>query len=82
MKATHVISFILVVVGALNWGIVGIGEWAGAGLSWNVVNWLLGSWPSVEALVYVLVGIAAIILLCTHKGHCKMCEAGAGAPKM
>ena len=81
MKATHVISFILVVVGALNWGLVGVGEWSGAGLNWNLVNWIFGSWPAVEALVYVLVGVAALVLVFTHKRDCKACESAA-APKM
>ena len=82
MKATHVISFILVAVGALNWGLVGIGEWAGAGLSWNLVNWIFGSWPVVEALVYVLVGVAALVLVFTHKKHCKACESVPATPNM
>lgn len=39
----------LVIIGALNWGLVGL-------FNVNLVNWLLGSWPTVEKLVYVLVG--------------------------
>ena len=65
MKATHKISFILLIIGGLNWGLVGLGDWFGG--NWNVVNLLLGAWPTVEALVYVLVGISAIVLLLTHK---------------
>ncbi len=79
MRATHKISFILLVVGGLNWGLVGLGSWFGG--NWNVVNLLLGSWPSIEALVYVLVGISAIVLLFTHKKSCKECDSSS-APKM
>jgi uncharacterized membrane protein YuzA (DUF378 family) len=79
MKATHVTSFILVVIGALNWGIVGLGYWFGAGWSWNVVNMILGSWPGVESVVYVLVGLAGLVLLFTHKKDCKGCQAPAQA---
>lgn len=55
------IAFILVIVGALNWGLVGLGSFMGS--NFNVVNLLLGSWPQVEAVVYILVGVAAIYKL-------------------
>jgi len=79
MKATHKISFILLVIGGLNWGLVGLGDWFGG--NWNVVNLLLGSWSGVEALVYVLVGVSAVVLLFTHKRDCKCCDSSS-APKM
>lgn len=41
----------LVVVGAVNWGLVGL-------LDYNLVDSLLGSWPGVVKVVYVLVGAA------------------------
>jgi len=43
----------LVIIGALNWGLVGL-------LNVNLVNWLLGSWPTVERIVYILVGLAGV----------------------
>lgn len=49
----------LLVVGGLNWGLVGVGYLMGS--NWNVVNMLLGSWPMVEAVVYILVGLAALL---------------------
>lgn len=82
MKALHIISFILVAIGGLNWGLVGIGEFAG-GSNWNVINLVLGSWPSVEWIVYILVGLAAIYLIVTHTRDCKTCSAksmGGGMP--
>ncbi|MDO8408368.1 MAG: DUF378 domain-containing protein [bacterium] len=74
MKGLHTLSFILVVIGGLNWGLVGLGGFLGS--DWNVVRMILGSWPSVEWLVYLLVGIGAIILVSTHKRDCKMCSVG------
>ena len=68
MKAVHMIAFILTIVGALNWGLVG-------GLNFNLVSYLLGSWPVVANTIYVLVGISAIILIATHKQDCKHCDA-------
>lgn len=49
---------LLIIIGGLNWGLVGIGGFAGSNL--NVVNLLLGSMPQVEWVVYILVGIAAL----------------------
>ncbi len=65
MKGLHVVTFILLVVGGLNWGLVGLG-----GESWNVVA-LLGD--GVARLVYVLVGLAAVVEIVSHKKCCKAC---------
>lgn len=56
------IACILVTVGALNWGLVGLG-WLSGGADWNVVHMLLGSWMQVEAVVYVLVGLSGVYKL-------------------
>ena len=69
MKVLHIIAFILVVVGGLNWGLVGLGNW-------NVVNMILGSMPVVERVVYVLVGLSTLLILLTHKGSCRVCSNG------
>jgi uncharacterized membrane protein YuzA (DUF378 family) len=66
MKLLHMVTFLLVVVGALNWGLVGL-------FNFNLVTTLVGSWPMVEKLVYVLVGVSAVWLLMTHKKDCKTC---------
>lgn len=62
MKALHKISFVLVIIGGLNWGLVALGTWINSG-NWNVVNLLLGSWPTVENLVYLLVGLGALVII-------------------
>jgi uncharacterized protein len=72
----HTIAWILVIVGALNWGLVGLGMLLSMG-NLNVVNMLLGSWPMVEDLVYVLVGAAAVYELISHKKTCRECSSGA-----
>ncbi len=61
----------LLIVGGLNWGLVGAGMLADSAQSWNVVNMLLGSMPVVEAIVYVLVGLAAIMAI--FGCRCKKC---------
>lgn len=66
-----IIAKVLVIIGGINWGLIGIGLLLGKGGSYNVVGLLLGSLPVVEAIVYVLVGIAAIMMIFTCK--CKKC---------
>lgn len=72
MKSLHGIAFVLVIIGALNWGLIAIGDWMGS--NWNVVNLLLGSWPTVETLVYLLVGLSGVALLFGHKKDCRACN--------
>ncbi len=67
MKWLHIVSFLLVIVGALNWGLVGL-------FNYNLVNTLVGAWPGVEKLVYILVGVSAVYVLVTHKSDCKICS--------
>lgn len=71
--AYSMIAKILVAVGGLNWGLVGLGMLTNSAESWNVVNMLLGDWPVVEAIVYLLVGISAVVLLVGCR--CKKCVA-------
>ncbi|MBI4065671.1 DUF378 domain-containing protein [Candidatus Kaiserbacteria bacterium] len=74
MKSLHGISFILVIIGGLNWGLVALGNFMGS--NWNVVNLILGAWPTVENIVYLLVGLSAISLLVSHKKDCRACGNG------
>ncbi len=68
MKTTvHMAAFVLLVVGGLNWGLMGL-------LNLNLVNMLVGSWPMLEQLVYVLVGASAVYIGVTHKMDCKTCS--------
>ena len=67
MKALHMLAFVLVVVGGLNWGLVGVADF-------NLVNKIFGSWEMIENIVYILVGLSAIYLALTHKNDCKHCE--------
>ncbi len=69
----HKLGFVLIIVGALNWGLVGVGGFVGSDL--NVVHLVLGSWPMVEWLVYVLVGVSAVLEVVGHKKNCKECTA-------
>ena len=71
MKGLHVIGFILLVVGGLNWGIFAL-------TGWEIGSLFGGMDTGISKIVYILVGLAAILELFTHKKGCKEC----GVPKM
>ena len=68
----------LVVIGGLNWGLNGLGMLMHTNL--NVVNLIVGQWPTVEAIVYLLVGIATIAVLIGCK--CEKCKGMTCGPAM
>lgn len=55
------IAGVLTVVGALNWGLIGIGVFLNRDL--NVVRMVVGTVPAAEAIVYILVGLGAVWVL-------------------
>jgi len=81
MKALHMVTFILLIVGGLNWGLVGLGWLIGGGADWNVVTWICSfiGGMSVESIVYILVGLSAVWLAIEHKNTCKHCSGGSSS---
>jgi uncharacterized membrane protein YuzA (DUF378 family) len=73
MKGLHGIAFFLVIIGGLNWGLMAIGYFIGAS-DWNVVNLALGTWPVVENIVYLLVGLSALSVGISHRKECRTCN--------
>jgi uncharacterized membrane protein YuzA (DUF378 family) len=67
MKNLHFVAFSLAVIGALNWGLIGL-------FNYNLVNALLGSLSGLEKLVYILVGASGAVLVAAHKHDCKICS--------
>lgn len=67
MKMLHMVAFLLVVVGAVNWGLVGL-------FNFNLVMAVLGSVPVLERVVYILVGASAVYLAANHMSDCKVCS--------
>ncbi len=67
------LAWILLIVGGLNWGLVGLGMLLG-GANWNLVNLILGGVPVIESLVYLLVGISAVMFVFGKK--CAGCKNG------
>ncbi len=72
MKCCYVkwIAKVLVLVGALNWGLVGF-------FSFNLVEKLLGSWPMAITVTYDVVGVAAVVFIC----HMFFCPCNKGGEK-
>ena len=68
MKNLHMVTFALLVVGGLNWGLLAL-------FNFNLVNTILGAWPTLEKLVYILVGASAVYIAATHMNECKTCAA-------
>lgn len=67
MKALHVVTWILLVIGGLNWLL--------ATINIDLATWFSAPWWAVLVrLVYLLVGISALVQLFTHKKDCKACE--------
>lgn len=57
MVFVNLLSYIIVLVGALNWGLFGI-------FDFNLVGWIFGGARSVGSIiVYILVAIAAVWLI-------------------
>ena len=73
MKVLHYIAFILLVVGGLNWGLVGA-------FNWNLVMAILGT-GMVAKIVYILVGLSAVYIAATHPKDCKCCKPDMGQTK-
>lgn len=53
MNAVDKVAYLLLVVGGLNWGLVGVFEW-------NLVTKLFGVDSGLTRVVYALVGVAAV----------------------
>lgn len=60
----------LVVIGALNWGIVGVAGFFGS--QWDLVSGIFGMDTFLTNLVFILVGLAALIYIFGCK--CKKCK--------
>ena len=60
MKIVNLIALILLVVGGLNWGLVGL-------FNFDLVATLLGAMSVLARVVYTLVGLSAIVVAISGK---------------
>jgi uncharacterized protein len=64
MKTLQTVAFVLLVVGGLNWGLVGL-------FSYDLVSSVLGEGSALTQLVFVLVGVSAVWVGLTQSGKAK-----------
>lgn len=53
MKVIDTIALILIIIGAINWGIIGI-------FNFNLVDTLFGTMSVLSRIIYTLVGISGL----------------------
>lgn len=53
MKAIDIISLILVIIGAINWGLIGL-------FNFDLVAMLFGNMTMLSRIVYVVIGVAGL----------------------
>jgi uncharacterized membrane protein YuzA (DUF378 family) len=66
-KMIHMVTFILLIIGGLNWLVVGI-------FGQDLVMEIFGT-GTLAKVIYILVGLSALYELMTHKSSCTMCKA-------
>ena len=54
MKIIDRIALVLIIIGAINWGLIGL-------LDFNLVAMLTGGMNAISNIIYILVGIAGLI---------------------
>ena len=68
------LTFTLLLVGGLNWLLVGL-------FQWDIGQLFGGQSAVVSRVIYVLVGLSALYEITTHKANCKMCAMMKGGAK-
>lgn len=58
MKTLHWITLVLVIIGAINWGLVGL-------FQFNLVTAIFGDGSALSRIVFIVVGISGIVVAAT-----------------
>lgn len=53
LTTVDVVALVLLVIGGLNWGLVGLANV-------NLIDWIFGSMSMLSRLIYIVVGVAAV----------------------
>lgn len=61
----HCVAWWLLWAGGINWGLVGL-------FDWNLIEVIFGSWGWLVRLIYILVGLSALLLMFDKK--CAKCR--------
>ena len=65
MRALNIIAWIILLIGGLNWLLIGL-------FSWNLVGAMFGALSVLSRIIYCLVGLSAIWLIISpilHRGR-------------
>jgi uncharacterized membrane protein YuzA (DUF378 family) len=63
MRNLHLLTYTLVIIGALNWGLVGL-------FGFDLVATLFGDMTAFSRIVYSLIGISAVVeIILNAQGH-------------
>lgn len=75
MKSLHTLTYILLIIGGLNWLLVGL-------FGWDISQVFGGQAAGISRIIFILVGISAIVEMVSHKARCTDCTAPAPVQKM
>ena len=53
MKIIDKIALVLIIIGAINWGLIGI-------FNFNLVDTILGTMSIISRIIYILVGVSGL----------------------
>lgn len=67
MKIVHIVALVILVLGGLSIGLSAFGI--------SVLDLTFGVGSTAAYISRILIGLAAILFVVTHKGSCKMCTA-------
>ncbi len=62
----HMLTFLLLVVGGLNWLMVGL-------FKWEIADLFGGQSNMISRAIYLVVGLAAVYEVVMHKKNCAVC---------
>ena len=68
MKNLHYATYTLLVLGGLNWLLLGV-------FGWEIGSLFGGSSALVSKVIYILIGLSAVYEVANHKNCCKNCSA-------
>ena len=56
MKTVSLVAYVLIIIGALNWGLVGA-------FNFNLVDAIFGVRSTLSMLIYILVGLSGLVAI-------------------
>ena len=62
MKVLHIVAYSLIIIGALNWGLVGF-------FRFDLVAFLFGDMTAFSRIIYSLVGLSAVTEIILNSQH-------------